>query len=46
MATARSWHLGVVNAVMADGSARRVSETIDHEVWRGLGTRNGHELVD
>ena len=46
MATARSWHLGGVNATMGDGSTRFVAETIDLSVWRGLGTRNGGELVD
>ena len=46
MMTARSHHPGGVNAAMADGSVRFVGETIATEVWRGLGTRNGHELVD
>ncbi len=46
MATARSNHPGGVNALMADGSVRFVSETISQAVWRGLGTRNGRELVD
>lgn len=46
IATARSWHHGGVNALMADGSARFVSETISRQVWRGLGTRNGGELVE
>jgi prepilin-type N-terminal cleavage/methylation domain-containing protein/prepilin-type processing-associated H-X9-DG protein len=46
MATARSWHLGGVNVLMGDGSTRFVIETIDLSVWRGLGTRNGGELVD
>jgi len=46
MSTARSWHRGGVNALMGDGSNRFVQETIDTAVWRGLGTRNGGELVD
>lgn len=46
MATARSYHPGGVNVLMGDGSQRFVSETIDQAVWRGLGTRNGGELVD
>jgi prepilin-type processing-associated H-X9-DG protein len=46
MATARSWHGGGVNVLMGDGSNRFVEETIDRSVWRGLGTRNGGELVD
>jgi prepilin-type processing-associated H-X9-DG protein len=46
MATARSWHLGGVNALMADGSLRFISESIDTAVWRGFGTRNGSEPID
>ena len=46
MATARSLHLGGVNVCMGDGSVRFVSERIDQAVWRGLGSRNGGELVD
>ena len=46
MATARSNHPGGVNVLMGDGSNRFVSETISRAVWRGLGTRNGGELVD
>jgi prepilin-type processing-associated H-X9-DG protein len=44
--TARSLHLGGVNAVMGDGSVRFVTSTISRKVWRGLGTRNGDELVE
>ena len=44
--TARSWHPGGVNLLMGDGSIRFVNETIDRGVWRGLGSRNGGELVD
>lgn len=46
VSTARSHHPGGVNALMADGSVRFVSEMISTAVWRGLGTRNGGELVD
>ena len=46
MVTARSMHPGGVNALMGDGSVRFVSDSIDPAVWRGLGTRNGAELVD
>jgi prepilin-type N-terminal cleavage/methylation domain-containing protein/prepilin-type processing-associated H-X9-DG protein len=44
--TARSLHPGGVNAVMADGSVRFVGDRITRKVWRGLGTRNGSELVE
>jgi len=44
--TARSWHYGGVNVVMADGSVRFVNEQVERHVWRALGTRNGGELVE
>lgn len=46
MWTARSRHPGGVNVLMADGSTRFVTDSIAQAVWRGLGTRNGGELVD
>ena len=46
MATARSPHPGGVNLLMGDGSSRFVAETVSSAVWRGFGSRNGHELVD
>jgi prepilin-type processing-associated H-X9-DG protein len=42
---ARSWHLGGVNAALADGSVRFVSENISVDAWRALSTRAGSELV-
>ena len=44
--SASSEHPGGVNVALADGSVRNVSETIDQQVWWGLGTRNGGETVD
>lgn len=46
MATARSRHPGGVHALMADGSVRFVGDSIDQGIWRGLGSRNGRELVE
>lgn len=46
MATARSHHPGGVHALMGDNSVRFVGDTISQSLWRGLGTRNGGELVD
>ena len=46
--TARSYHAGMVNVALMDGSVRPVSETIDLPVWRALGTRQrkaGESLV-
>ena len=46
MATARSRHPGGVNVLMGDGSGRFIPDSIAQDVWRGLGMRNGGELVD
>jgi prepilin-type processing-associated H-X9-DG protein len=46
LATARSFHTRGLNALMGDGSVRYVADRIATSVWRGLGTRNGGELVD
>lgn len=43
--TSRSYHIGMVNSVMMDGSTRSFSENMDINVWRALGTRAGSELV-
>lgn len=41
--TARSYHAGIVNVLLMDGSARSVSNHIDLGVWRAIGTRAGGE---
>ena len=43
--TSRSYHEGIVNTALVDGSVRSVSENIDLGVWRAIGTRNGQEVV-
>ena len=43
--TVRSYHPGVVNALLLDGSVRSYSNTISPAVWRALGTRAGNEAV-
>jgi prepilin-type N-terminal cleavage/methylation domain-containing protein len=43
--TARSFHEGIVQCLLMDGSARTVSENIDLGVWRSLGTRAGGEVI-
>jgi prepilin-type N-terminal cleavage/methylation domain-containing protein/prepilin-type processing-associated H-X9-DG protein len=43
--TARSYHPGGVNALMADGSVRFVKEGISGPTWRALGTIAGGEVV-
>ncbi len=43
--TSRSYHTGIVNAALVDGSVRTISENIDLQVWRHLGTRSGGEVL-
>ena len=43
--TSRSYHVGVVNVGLADGSTRTVSSNVDRQIWRALGTRIGGEVV-
>ena len=42
---ARSYHASGVNALMADGSVRFVSDTVDVETWRAMATIDGGESV-
>ena len=44
--TSRSYHPGVVNVVMMDGSVHTVTDDIGLEVWRAASTRKGHELLE
>ncbi len=43
--TARSYHSGVVNALLMDGSVRAVRNGMAVATWRALGTRAGGEVV-
>ena len=43
---ARSWHGGSVQVVLGDGAVRAVSENVDVDVWRGVGTRSGGEVYE
>ncbi len=43
--TSRSYHTGIVNVALADGSTRTISENIDRVLWRSLGTRAGGEII-
>jgi prepilin-type N-terminal cleavage/methylation domain-containing protein/prepilin-type processing-associated H-X9-DG protein len=42
---ASSAHPGGVNAAMADGSVRYIKNSIGRNIWWGLGTRNGGEVI-
>lgn len=44
--TSRSYHSGVVNSTLADGSVRTFAAGTDPIVWRALGTRNGGEVFN
>lgn len=41
-----SWHAGGSTFSMGDNSIRRISDTVDLNVYRALGSRNGGEVVD
>ena len=43
--TSRSYHVGIVQSLLADGAVRSISENIDLALWRSLGTRAGSEIV-
>lgn len=42
---ARSYHTGMVHALLMDGSVRSISENIDLRTWQSLGTRDGGEVI-
>ena len=37
---------GVVHAAMVDGAVRAFNSNIDTQIWWGIGTRNGEEVVE
>lgn len=37
--TSRSYHAGIVQSLLMDGSTRSISDKLDLSVWRALGTR-------
>jgi prepilin-type N-terminal cleavage/methylation domain-containing protein len=43
--TSRSYHPGIVQAAMMDGSVRSVSSTIELATWRAMCSRSGGEMV-
>lgn len=45
IAAPRSRHPGGVNAILADGSGRFISETVERSTWHALWTRSGGEVT-
>ena len=43
--TSRSYHSGVVNVALVDGSVQAISDNLDLNVWRALSTRSGGETI-
>ncbi|MEM7810978.1 MAG: DUF1559 domain-containing protein [Planctomycetota bacterium] len=43
--TSRSYHPGIVNVCLVDGSVRSVNENINFGLWRDLSTRSGGEVL-
>jgi len=43
--TTRSFHPGIVGTGLMDGSVRSISESIDLNIYRSLGTRAGGEVI-
>jgi len=41
----RSYHAGIVNALLMDGSVRSISNSTNGGIWRSLGTRAGGEVI-
>ncbi|MFO1003401.1 MAG: hypothetical protein U0936_23960 [Planctomycetaceae bacterium] len=43
--TSRSHHVGMVNTLLMDRAVKSFSSSTDRNVWRGLGTRSGSEIL-
>jgi prepilin-type N-terminal cleavage/methylation domain-containing protein len=43
--TSRSYHSGLVNSLLMDGSVRSISSSVSLPTWRALGTRDGGEVT-
>jgi prepilin-type N-terminal cleavage/methylation domain-containing protein len=43
--TSRSYHTGIVESAMMDGSVQAISSSIDLQVWRAVCTRAGGEVA-
>jgi prepilin-type processing-associated H-X9-DG protein len=45
LSTARSYHTGGVNLLLADGSVRFIRDGVELSTWRGVSTRAGGEVL-
>jgi prepilin-type N-terminal cleavage/methylation domain-containing protein/prepilin-type processing-associated H-X9-DG protein len=45
LTSARSWHVGGVNLLLADGSVRFVADSVALPTWRALATRSAGEIA-
>jgi prepilin-type N-terminal cleavage/methylation domain-containing protein len=45
MKPASSYHPGIANALLCDGSVRAFKESVSQPIWMGLGTRAGGEVI-
>jgi hypothetical protein len=43
--TSRSHHAGIVQSLLMDGSVRSISENINLQTWRNLGSRNDGNVI-
>ena len=43
--TSRSYHPGGVNTSRMDGSVNFMSDSIDPDLWRSIGTASGNEIL-
>ena len=43
--TSRSYHVGLVQVALLDGSVRSVTDSVDLETWHALGTRGQREVL-
>jgi len=45
MKPASSYHPGVVNVAMCDGSVKAIKDSVNAQTWMGLSTRAGEEVI-
>lgn len=43
--TSRSYHTGIAQILLMDGSVRAANNNLDRTIWRALGTRAGNEVA-